>query len=146
MGMDVQAGPRRAVRPSVNVAPLVDVVLVLLIIFMVMTPLLAQRISFNVPNKPDETTPPPPPDPSAEPQIVLWVDSDGKARVNKEVVADDQLPTKLRRVFAARRDQTLFFDAANDAPFGRALEVLDVARGAGILTIAVLTEPLTGVE
>jgi biopolymer transport protein ExbD len=142
MGMDLSSGPKKAVRPSMNVAPLVDVVLVLLIIFMVITPLLTKQLTVNVPNKPDETEPPPPPDPAAEPQIVLWVDSQGQARINKDVVIDADVPLRLRRLFAARRDQTLFFDAANDAPFGRALQVLDVARGAGLVTIAVLTEPL----
>jgi biopolymer transport protein ExbD len=142
MGMDLSSGPKKAVRPSMNVAPLVDVVLVLLIIFMVITPLLTKQLTVNVPNKPDETEPPPPPDLSAEPQIVLWVDSQGQARINKDIVIDADVPLRLRRLFAARRDQTLFFDAANDAPFGRALQVLDVARGAGLVTIAVLTEPL----
>jgi biopolymer transport protein ExbD len=142
MGMDLSSGPKKAVRPSMNVAPLVDVVLVLLIIFMVITPLLTKQLTVNVPNTPDETEPPPPPDPTAEPQIVLWVDSQGQARINKDVVIDADVPLRLRRLFAARRDQTLFFDAANDAPFGRALQVLDVARGAGLVTIAVLTEPL----
>jgi biopolymer transport protein ExbD len=142
MGMDLSSGPKKAVRPSMNVAPLVDVVLVLLIIFMVITPLLTKQLTVNVPNKPDETEPPPPPDPAAEPQIVLWVDSQGQARINKDIVIDADVPLRLRRLFAARRDQTLFFDAANDAPFGRALQVLDVARGAGLVTIAVLTEPL----
>jgi biopolymer transport protein ExbD len=141
MGMDLSSGPKKAVRPSMNVAPLVDVVLVLLIIFMVITPLLTKQLTVNVPNKPDETEPPPP-DPAAEPQIVLWVDSQGQARINKDVVIDADVPLRLRRLFAARRDQTLFFDAASDAPFGRALQVLDVARGAGLVTIAVLTEPL----
>jgi biopolymer transport protein TolR len=147
MGMDLQSGPKRSVRPSMNVAPLVDVVLVLLIIFMVITPMLTKQLSVNVPNKPeDKAEPPPPNDPNAELQIVLWVDKDGKARINKDIVADADLPTRLRRVFAARKDQTLFFDAANEAPFGRALQVLDTARGAGLLTIAVLTEPLAGAE
>jgi biopolymer transport protein ExbD len=144
MGMDIQTGPKRSVRPSMNVAPLVDVVLVLLIIFMVITPLLTKQQTVNVPNKPeDKTEPPPPPDSKAEPQIVLWVDTDGKAHINKDPVEDAELATRLRRVFAARKDQTLFFDASNDAPFGRALQVIDTARGAGLLTIAVLTEPLT---
>ena len=146
MGMDISTGPKRSVRPSMNVAPLVDVVLVLLIIFMVITPLLTKQLTVNVPNKPDKAEPPPPPDPTAEPQVVLWVDKDGKAHVNKDVIADAELPTKLHRVFAARKDQTLFFDADNEAPFGRALQVLDTARGAGLLTIAVLTEPLSGAE
>ena len=63
MGMDISTGPKRSVRPSMNVAPLVDVVLVLLIIFMVITPMLTKQLTVNVPNKPDKAEPPPPPDP-----------------------------------------------------------------------------------
>ena len=128
-----------------NVTPLVDVVLVLLIIFMVITPLLNKQMTVNVPIKPEDK-PEVAPNPLAEPQVVLWVGSDGKARINKEIVPDDQLATRLRSVFAARRDQTLFFDSHDDAPFGRAVQVLDTARGAGITTIAVLTEPLADLE
>ncbi len=146
MGMDLDTGgSKKSVRPVMNVAPLVDVVLVLLIIFMVITPLLTKQMTVNVPikaeDKPDLV---PPPD--AEPQVVLWVGSDGRVRVNREVVADDQLATHLRSVYAARRDQTLYFDSHDDAPFGRAVQALDTARGAGITAIAVLTEPLADLE
>ena len=146
MGMDLDTGgPKKSVRPVMNVAPLVDVVLVLLIIFMVITPLLTKQMTLSVPvkaeNKPD-TAPPP----DAEPQVVLWVGSDGRARVNREVIEDDKLGTHLRSIFAARRDQTLFFDSHDDAPLGRAVQVLDTARGAGLTQIAVLTEPLADLE
>lgn len=146
MGMDLDTGgPKKSVRPVMNVAPLVDVVLVLLIIFMVITPLLTKQMTVNVPIKPEDkpadVTPP-----DHEPQVVLWVGSDGRARVNKEVVPDAELATRLKQVFAARRDQNLFFDSHDDAPFGRAVQVLDTARGAGITTIAVLTEPLADLE
>src|SRR5688572_23457782 len=116
MGMDLQSGPKRSIRPTMNVAPLVDVVLVLLIIFMVITPMLTKQSTFLVPDKGDKNEePPPPPSPDDEPQVVLWIDKDGGAHVGKELVADADLPTKLRRVFAARRDQRLFFDAVDDA-------------------------------
>ena len=129
----------RRVRPTMNVTPLVDVVLVLLIIFMVMTPLMTRVLSVHVPT-PSKSAVPDGPD--EEPQVVLTVTSDGAIRLNQEEIADRDLPDKLRRVFAARADQTLFFDAAADAPYGRAVEVLDAARGTGLATIAVLTEPI----
>lgn len=146
MGMDLDTGGgKKSVRPVMNVAPLVDVVLVLLIIFMVITPLLNKQMTVNVPVKPEDK-PEVAPNPLAEPQVVLWVGADGQARLNRDVVADDQLATRLRSVYAARRDQTLFFDSADDAPFGRAVQVLDAARGAGITTIAVLTEPIAELQ
>lgn len=142
MAIQLESGKgARRVRPSMNVTPLVDVVLVLLIIFMIMTQTMARVMSLHVPaaskpGAPEEAQP------DEEVQVVLTVTSEGTIQLNQEEVADRDLPGKLRRVFAARDDQTLFFDAADDAPYGRAVEVLDAARGTGLATIAVLTEPL----
>jgi biopolymer transport protein ExbD len=134
-------GDRRKVRPVMNVTPLVDVVLVLLIIFMVITPLMARQLGVSVPVD-DKAAPPPEPSPDDEPQVVLTVAADGTARIGVHGYPDAELPGTLRRVFAARADQTLFFDAADEVPFERAVEVLDLARGAGVATIAVLTEAI----
>ena len=68
-----------------------------------------------------------------------WRISKVEARPGDQVQAGD-LQDKLRRIFAARSDHILFFDAEADCPYGRAIEVLDLARGGGALTIAVLTE------
>lgn len=145
MAIQLSSGGKgsRRVRPTMNVTPLVDVVLVLLIIFMVMTPLMTRVLSVHVPT-PSKAAEQSEPDPDEELQVVLTVTADGAIRLNQEEIADRDLPDKLRRVFAARADQTLFFDAEADAPFGRAVEVLDLARGTGLATIAVLTEPIDG--
>lgn len=140
MAFELGEGARK-VRPVMNVAPLVDVVLVLLIIFMVITPLMARQLSVSVPVE-DKSAAPPPPSPDDEPQVVLSVAADGTARIGRYGYADAELPATLRKVFAARADQTLFFDAADGVPYGRAVAVLDLARGAGIATIAVLTESI----
>jgi len=145
MAIQLQTGkgkPGRKVRPMMNVTPLVDVVLVLLIIFMVMTPLMTRVLSVHVPAKAKETEEPPSPD--QEVQVVLTVMVDGTIFLNEEEVSSDALPDVLRRKFAAREDQTLFFDAEASTPYGRAVEVLDIARGIGLSTIAVLTEALEG--
>jgi biopolymer transport protein ExbD len=138
--MDLGGGKAK-VRPVMNVTPLVDVVLVLLIIFMVIAPNMGKQMSVSVPVD-DKTKPAPPPSPDDEPQVVLSVAADGTARIGVYGYKDEELPRTLRRVFAARSDQTLFFDAAEGVPFGRAVEVLDIARGAGIATVAVLTEAI----
>ena len=144
MGMDLDTGggKKKSVRPVMNVAPLVDVVLVLLIIFMVITPLLNKQMSVNVPVKTEEKLEPPAPDPNAEPQVVMWVDRDGKIHVNAEQVEPAGLGDHLKGVFASRRDRTLFLDSHDDVAFERAVAALDIARGVGITTIAVLTEPI----
>jgi biopolymer transport protein ExbD len=137
-------GGKKGIRPSMNVTPLVDVVLVLLIIFMVITPMLVKQLSVNVPTKPkdDKTAEPDKPDPDEEPQVILRVAADGSAWINTNRIPDAELDLRLKRVFAARADQTLFFDADDNVRFERALTVLDIARGTGLATIAVLTEPV----
>jgi biopolymer transport protein TolR len=138
MAFEVAAGKGRRPRPSMNVTPLVDVVLVLLIIFMIVTPLLTKRFWVHVPVK-DDPAEPPPPDPSHVP-VVLTLRSDGSLSLNQEAIGAAELGRRLERVFAARGDRTLFFDAEPGARYGRAVEVMDLARGGGALTIAVLTK------
>lgn len=137
MGMDV-GGPKGGTRPVINVTPLVDVVLVLLIIFLVVTPLLLKQFSVQVP--PQETTATP--EPTTEKQIVLRLDADGQLTLNSEVVTLDELQPRLRRVFAARTQAVVFFDAESTAPYGKAVRVMDLARGAGATTVGIVTEPL----
>jgi biopolymer transport protein ExbD len=126
--------------PDMNVTPLVDVVLVLLIIFMVITPLLAKQFWVHVPETPDEAQPAPPtPDHEA---IVVTVDSEGRIHLNRDEVPTAQFEARLGRALAASGDRTIFFDAASDAPYARAVEALDLCRGGGATTIAVSTQPL----
>jgi biopolymer transport protein ExbD/biopolymer transport protein TolR len=122
-----------------NVTPLVDVVLVLLIIFMVITPMLARKLWLRLPEKPDDVAAPAP---DERPPVVLSLGEDGAIRVNREAVSDADLPDRLRRIFGARRDHTLFFSAHDDAEYGDAMHLMDRAREGGASTIAVITEPL----
>ena len=133
-------GKKGRARPDMNVTPLVDVVLVLLIIFMVITPMLAKQFWVHVPAEPEPNQPPA--SPSDEHTVVVTVDSEGTVRINRDEVLLAELPARLERVLAARHDRTVFFDAASDAPYARAIEVLDAARGGGASTIAVATSPL----
>lgn len=141
MGMDL--GPKGAIagraRPNMNVTPLVDVVLVLLIIFMVISPLLAKQFWLSLPNKPDKE---PPPIADKDAPIVVVLTKTGEIRINRDAVSRDEFSPKLRRVLAARGERTVFFDAEDDAPFGQAVDVLDQARAGGAATIAVLTDPI----
>jgi biopolymer transport protein TolR len=130
--------PGRA-QPTMNVTPLVDVVLVLLIIFMVVTPLLAKQFWIHLPNEVDKEQPPSTDDEGA---VVVLVTTSGDIMVNRERVREAQFPDELRRALASKRQHTIFFDAEEDAQFGVAVKAMDVARGAGADTIAVLTQPL----
>lgn len=145
MGMDVQVAGHGKKKgrsaPEMNVTPLVDVVLVLLIIFMVVTPLMHAHFWIHVPAKPTEEQQEQAIDPENAP-IVVSVTESGRIRINRDFVSDDELPTRLRRALAARGDRKIFFDAEDGARFARAVEALDLARGAGAAHIAVMTEAL----
>lgn len=138
MAFDVGGG-KGGLRPSMNVTPLVDVVLVLLIIFMVVTPLLTKQMWMNVPAKSDKQEQQPPPD--ALPPVVLTVDRAGVLRINREEVPREQVVARLQRMLNARPDKLVFFDASDDVPYGAAMDVLDLARG-GNITVGVLPDKL----
>src|SRR6187402_3607160 len=104
-------GKKGQVTPTMNVTPLVDVVLVLLIIFMVVTPLLSKQFWLNIPKK-DDTAKLEPPPPDAEKPVVLSVDGAGAIRINQTEVPRAELKDRLTRIFAARTDNVLYFDAA----------------------------------
>ncbi len=135
MGMSVgAAGGKARITPQMNVTPLVDVVLVLLIIFMVVTPLLTKQFWLHVPKKDDAPSEPRPDD---EPPLVLSMAADGSLRVNREAITVEELAVRLPRMFAARGDHVLVFDAAGGAPYGKAVGAMDHARAAGAVTIVV---------
>jgi biopolymer transport protein ExbD/biopolymer transport protein TolR len=136
-----QGGTKRGVNPEMNVTPLVDVVLVLLIIFMVITPLLSKHFSVHTPKQEKEEVEH---DAAADPDppLVLRVAADKAITVNGTVVGYEELPERLKRMFAARDDHILFFDAADEVAYGYAVEVMDQAREGGAVTIAALTNAL----
>lgn len=140
MGMNLGGGGKKnQPTPDVNVTPLVDVTLVVLIIFMVMTPMMTKTFWLNLPNKPDENAATPPPNLKNQP-LVMTLDEAGIIRINKTVVTKDELGARLPRMLAAQRKKVLYFDAHDDVAYGRASEVMDLSRAAGARSIAILTK------
>ena len=133
---------RAAGRPNsdINVTPLVDVVLVLLIIFMVVTPLLDKMLRVRVPDA-EQTEQYEQPQAT---QIVVSVDKEGKILINNEEVADDAYVQRLRRALAARApgDRIVFFSADDAALYQRLVVALDGARQAGAEIMTMTTEPM----
>ena len=139
MGIELESGGgKKRLKPQMNITPLVDVVLVLLIIFMVVTPLLTKQLWLNVPPKVEEETPPPPP--GTVPPLVLTLERDGVTKVNGEPIPRAELAQRLVRMVNARADKVVFFDADSELPYGSALEVMDLVRGAGVGDLAVLAD------
>ncbi len=147
MGMTVAAagkGRRGGPVPVMNVTPLVDVALVILIIFMVVTPLMTKTFWVHVPRKDeksqdDRDTRPPS---EADTPLVMTVDAAGTLRVNRASLTPDELRARLPRMLAAKSQKILHFDAHDRAPYGVAATALDIARRSGARTIAVTTTPL----
>jgi biopolymer transport protein ExbD len=129
-------------RPNsdINVTPLVDVVLVLLIIFMVVTPLLDKMLRVRVPDA-EQTEQYEQPQAT---QIVVSVNKDGHILINNEEVDDEAYVQRLRRVLAARvaGDRLVFFAAEDDALYQRLVVALDGARQAGAEIMTMTTEPM----
>lgn len=136
---------KKSVLPVMNVTPLIDVVLVLLIVFMVITPMLKKTFFVQLPKQEEKEVPQDQPD-DGEPPVVLSINDKGEGELNGTVVPLDEFIEKLRRVYAARDDHTIFFDAHDDAPYGISVQYLDRAREAGAINIAILTKRPKGEE
>jgi biopolymer transport protein ExbD len=119
--------------------PLVDVVLVLLIIFMVVTPLLDRKFWVHTPKQEKVEVQQPN---ESEAPLVLRVASQGSVEVNGVAMSLDELRERLPRMFAARDDHVLFVTAGDEVAYGAVVQAMDVAREAGAVTIAPLTKPL----
>ncbi len=143
MGMSAGSGSGKNPQPQVNVTPLVDVALVVLIIFMVVTPMMAKTFWLNLPKKSDaEAAAPPPNEDTKSAPLVMTIAGDGTIRVDNTVVRREEIGERLPRMLAAKAEdkRVLYFDAHDGVPYGTAVEVLDLARAGGARTIAILTK------
>lgn len=124
---------------SINVTPLIDVLLVLLIIFMVVTPILTKALESDIPQKVDQ----PLPAEYTEKQLVVRVTADGRVMLNREEVGLTQLPGRLRDIFAQRGGKrVIFLDADNGVFYGTVVEVMDLCRDGGVETIGVVPDSI----
>ncbi len=126
------------IQPEMNVTPLVDVVLVLLIIFMVLAPVVSKSFWVRLPPKDDKEEQLDQVNDPNKP-LVLTIAADGKTLINKVEVDRVDLPPKLIRMFNARPDNTLYLDGADDAELGHVLGAVDLAKEAQAYPIVFLT-------
>ena len=140
MGASLGGGSKKgkgASTPSINITPLVDVVLVVLIIFMIVTPMVTKTFWLNLPPKNEDHDPPPPSD---NKPLVMTVDKAGVIRVNTTVLSKNEVRDRVPRMLAAKDQKVLYFDAASDASYASAIEAMDLSRAGGVKSIAILTE------
>ena len=141
MGMSVGGGGKARVRPDMNVTPLVDVVLVLLIIFMVLAPVVSESFMARLPPKDDKDEQLDQANDPSKP-LVLHVTEDGAMEVNAVEIELDELSSRLHRMFNARPDNSLYLDAADLTPYRDVLGAIDLARTGGASPVVLLTKKL----
>jgi biopolymer transport protein ExbD len=122
-----------AIRPEINVTPLIDILLVMLVIFLAAVTMTQQAIESQLPETAGQIA-------NARPdQIVLEVAADRKLAVNHQHVALAQLTPFLKKVYSARSDKTIYVAAAGSLPYGAIIDVMDAAKGAGVQRMGVIT-------
>jgi len=134
MAMGV-GGKSRTTMAEINVTPLVDVMLVLLIIFMITAPMLQHELDVNLPvaaGIPQITT---------EDQVVLTVNKQGNIYLDQTTYTLDTLRPKLQTLYQTRRNKDIFLRADADVPYGKVIQVMDEVKKAGILKLGMLTQP-----
>jgi biopolymer transport protein TolR len=134
MGMDTGGG-RGGPKSEINVTPFVDVVLVLLIIFMVLTPLVIKEIDVSIPRKADEEVTA---DIAAQ-QVILHVKKGGQISLADLPVVESKLASRVHSIFAQREKKVLFVRIDDDANYGLAVKLMDISRGAGVKTLGMVT-------
>jgi len=138
MGMGGSGG-RGEVTSEINVTPMADVMLVLLIIFMVVTPMLQKGTSVELAKTHNPTNMP---DADHDDAVLIAVTRDGKFWLNKSKIGIDELPSKVGDILATKMDKTVFVKSDFRAKYGDVVQVVDTIRNAGVDKIGLLTERL----
>jgi biopolymer transport protein TolR len=134
MAMGGQSDDRRAMA-DINVTPLVDVMLVLLVIFMVTAPMMQQGVQVNLPKADTKAMT------AQEETVVVTVDRSGKVYINKDETKVGDLRGKLSAMFASREKKEVFLKADAGVPYGEVIRAMADIKGAGIERLGMVTEP-----
>ena len=137
MAGTVGGAGQTSVKSEPNVVPMIDIMLVLLIIFMIVTPLIAAGFKATLPKGKNLD-----PRPEGENEVVLGIDESGRYFLNQRPIDGAALEDQLRGIFAARtEDKILYFKADNQLKYGKVQEAVETARRAGVRVMAAITEP-----
>ncbi len=136
MSMSISKGNEK-VSAEPNVVPLCDILLVLLIIFMVVTPLVQKGVDLKLPTALNTVSMP------DSPEVVLYIKKDGTLVLNQEKVTLETLQVQLEEAFLTIQDKKLYLKADGDLEYGKLIDIYDKIRQAGLENIAIITEKKT---
>ena len=132
--MAVRLGSSEELQSEINITPLVDVVLVLLVIFMVVTPLLKQEVPIELPLTDNSRAT------QDLTQLTLTIAADGGVLLNSQPMLREALVTQLQAIYAEWVDKTIFLEADRNLSYGQVVDVMDDCKAAGVTAIGVITK------
>ena len=132
----MQVGGSGTIKSDINVTPLVDVVLVLLIIFMVITPVVQMGYLVKVPPKAPANLPPS----AVQDQIVLRLYTGDRVMINKEEMNSGTFPNRIREILRGNSSKMVFFAGGRDVDYETTMKFLDLARASGARNIGIIVE------
>jgi len=134
--MSFSVGNGKGASSEINVTPLIDIVLVLLIIFMVMTPVMLKELVAAVPRKATDNAPTPP----GNAPLVVRLDGAGNLSLSGEPVSPVALSARVADRLAHERQKIVFFDVDDGANYGQAVKLMDICKGAGAKSLGIVTK------
>jgi biopolymer transport protein TolR len=135
MAMDV-GGAKGGVKSDINVTPLVDVMLVLLIIMMLIAPLLNKQVNVTMPQATNTTD-----KPDTSDQTVVFIDAQGRLYIGSTEFRESDLIDQLKKALEDKTEKIVYLKGDQEAPYGAIMKMMDALRGAQIESVGLITEP-----
>ena len=137
--MSMKVGGNKGSMADINITPYIDILLVLLIIFMVITPVRQMDLDVKVPQTSQDEGTKSVVDPNV---IVVSIGESAKIAINQEETSIAQLGSKLQEIYSKRANKNMFVSASPKLPYGDVVKVIDIAKGAGVGDVGLLTEEI----